>query len=311
MKISIVTTLYKSSPYIVEFYNRLINAIANITTDYEIIFVDDGSPDNSHSVVMELLSIDKNVIVVELSRNFGHHKAMMTGLEYVNGDYVFMIDSDLEEAPELIEDYWEKMCENVKTDVVYGKLLKRNGTFWQKITSGLFYRILNYCSGENMPTGYAFSRLMNKNYVNSLLQFREREMWIGGLWHITGYNQVPVIVQKEYKGVSSYTLRKKIELFLNAITSFSSLPLRLIFHVGLFTTALAIVMIIFFSIRKIIYQDIVSGWTSLIVVILLMSGIIVMCLGIISLYLSKIFIEVKNRPYTIVRSVSKKKSLSE
>lgn len=305
MKISIVTTLYKSSPYVEEFYKRILNSIRKIGVQYEIIFVDDGSPDDSLSVVIELLKNDVNITVVELSRNFGHHKAMMTGLEYANGDYVLMIDSDLEEVPELLETYWEKMSENEDTDVVYGKLSKRKGSLWEKFMGGLFYRLLNFLSGEKMPTDIAFSRLVKKNYMSNLLRFKEREMYIGGLWHIVGFNQVPVYVTKQSKGITSYTLRKKIEMLVNAITSFSSMPLRMIFHTGIFTTFFAIILSIFFLVRKVIYAEIVSGWTSLIVITLLMSGIILSSLGIIAIYMSKIFNEVKNRPYTIVRSVHK------
>jgi len=128
-------------------------------------------------------------------------------------------------------------------------------------------------------------------------------MYIGGLWHMTGFNQIPVNITKHSKGISSYTLRKKIEMLVNAITSFSSMPLRMIFHTGIITTVFAIILSIFFLVRKIIYAEIVSGWTSLIVITLLMSGIILSSLGIIAIYMSKIFNEVKNRPYTIVRSV--------
>jgi len=305
MKISIVTTLYQSSPYIIQFYERITSSIRKIGAQYEIIFVDDGSPDVSLSVANALLKDDLNIIIVQLSRNFGHHKAMMTGLEYADGDYILMIDSDLEEAPELLEVYWKKMNENMDTDVVYGKLSQRNGTLWEKLTSGLFYRLLNFLSGEEMPIDIAFSRLATKNYISNLLRFKEREMYIGGLWHIVGFNQVPVDITKKSKGISSYTLRKKIEMLVNAITAFSSMPLRMIFHAGIATTVFSVILSSYFFSRRLIYAETPSGWTSLIVLLLLMSGIILSSLGIISIYLSKIFNEVKNRPYTIVKSVRK------
>lgn len=303
MKISIVTTLYQSSPYISQFYERITNTVRKIGAEYEIIFVDDGSPDDSLIVAAEFLKDDLNITIVELSRNFGHHKAMMTGLEYADGDYILMIDSDLEEAPELLEVYWKKMNENKDTDVVYGKLSQRNGTLWAKLTSGVFYRLLNFLSGEKMPIDIAFSRLATKNYVSNLLRFKETEMYIGGLWHIVGFNQVPVNITKKSKGISSYTLRKKIEMLVNAITAFSSMPLRMIFHTGIITTVFSIILSTYFFVRKFLYAETPSGWTSLIVLMLLMSGIILSSLGIISIYLSKIFNEVKNRPYTIVKSV--------
>jgi putative glycosyltransferase len=305
MKISIVTTLYQSSPYIIEFYQRITSSICKIGVQYEIIFVDDGSPDDSLSVVSGLLEKDMNITIVELSRNFGHHKAMMTGLEYATGEYVLMIDSDLEEVPELLEVYWEKISENKNIDVVYGKVLQRKGTAWENLTGGLFYHLLNFLSGENMPTDISFSRLATINYISNLLRFKEREMYIGGLWHIAGFNQVPVNITKHSKGITSYTLRRKMEMLLNAVTSFSSMPLRMIFYTGLIMTVFSITLSIFFFLRKLFYAEIISGWTSLIVIVLLMSGIILSSLGIIAIYMSKIFIEVKNRPYTIVRSITK------
>jgi putative glycosyltransferase len=306
MKLSVVTTLYNSSPYIIEFYQRIIASIQIIGAhQYEIIFVDDGSPDDSLKIAANLRQTDKNVTLVELSKNFGQHKAMMTGLGFADGDYILMIDSDLEEIPELLEDYWRAMCENQDVDVVYGKLSQRKCSSWEKLTSGFFYRLLNFLSGEKMPVDIAFSRLASKNYVANLLLFKEREMYIGGLWHIAGFRQVPVNITKHSKGISSYTLRKKMEMLVNAITSFSSMPLRMIFYLGITTTVFALLLSGYFLARKLIYSETLSGWTSLIVLLLLMSGIILSSLGVISIYLSKIFNEVKNRPYTVIRSVMK------
>lgn len=305
MKLSIVTTLYKSGNYIDEFYRRIIVSAERITLrDFEIIIVDDGSPDDSLSRSLSIAKLDSRVTVVELSRNFGHHKAMMTGLAYALGDYVLVIDSDLEEAPELLEVYWNHMNENIDADVVYGKLLKRKGFFWERTTGALFYRIMNLLSGENMPIDYAFSRLMKRNYVNNLLKFEERELWIGGLWFITGFKQIWIEVEKTCKGKSSYTFNRKMALFVNAITSFSVIPLQIIFYVGLLITLFSLAMIVLLSIRKVFYNDTLSGWTSIMVFVSFVSGIIMLSLGVVSIYLSKVYIEVKKRPYTIVKSVS-------
>ena len=301
MKLSIVTTLYKSEAYIEEFYRRICSQASGITDDFEIIVVNDGSPDNSLSVSVGLAKTDKRVKVVDLSRNFGHHKAMMAGLHYVTGNYVFMIDTDLEEAPELLGEYWLRMNESDDIDVVYGQLVKRKGSFFKKITGNMFYRLLNFLSGENMPVDISFSRLMTRKYVESLKLFTEREMYIGGLWHIAGFNQASIPVHKKSRGISSYTLRKKIEMLVNAVTAFSSMPLRMIFVLGSFVTVCSLALSLFFFVRKFFYAEVVSGWTSLIVALLFMSGIIVSSIGIVAIYLSKIFIEVKGRPYVIVK----------
>jgi putative glycosyltransferase len=305
--LSIVSTLYKSAPYLDAFYRRIVAAVATLGVEYELILVDDGSPDDSLAQAIALSERDARVTVVELSRNFGHHKAMMTGLEYAGGDYVLMIDTDLEERPELLLDYWAALQRDPRADVAYGQLEKRKGTWWERTTGGLFYRLLNLLSGERMPVDIAFSRLMTRNYVTNLLRFKEREMYIGGLWHITGFRQIPVVVRKDSKGISSYTLRKKLEMLLNAITAFSSMPLRMIFYLGVFTTLSSLGLTLFFILRRLFLQQVVSGWTSLIVVVLFMSGVIIMSLGVVAIYLSKIFIEVKKRPYTIVRGVHSRK----
>lgn len=144
MKLSIVTTLYYSAPYIEEFYKRIKTSIAKLNiTDYEIIFVDDGSPDNSLEVAKSIIAIDQNVSVIDLSRNFGHHKAIMTGLTHAKGDYIFLIDVDLEEEPELLELFW-KENDNDDVDVVYGIQRKRKGKIFEKISGFQFFIIFNF-----------------------------------------------------------------------------------------------------------------------------------------------------------------------
>jgi len=301
MKLSIVTTVYCSAPYIKEFYDRIVKSAKKITNEFEIIFVNDGSPDHSLEILIKLHENDPRVKIIDLSRNFGHHKAMMAGLSYISGQYVFMIDTDLEEPPELLIGYWNKMQEVGDTDVVYGHLIERKGSYFEKVSGSFFYRILNLLSGENMPVDISFSRLMTRRYTDSLKQFSEREMYIGGLWHIAGFNQVAIPMIKKSRGDSSYTFRKKIEMMVNAVTSFSNMPLRMIFYFGLFEITLAIVLMIFYAVRKLVYVQVLTGWTTLIVFMLFLSGSIVFSIGIVAIYLSKIFIEVKNRPYVIVK----------
>ncbi len=306
MMFSVVTTLYRSSPYIDEFYNRISASLQQITDNYEIIFVNDGSPDNSLEVVLSILQKDERVKVVDLSRNFGHHKAMMTGLFYAKGDYVLMIDTDLEEKPELLLSYWDVLKKQNDVDVVYGIQEQRGGSFMKQFFGKLFYHLLNYMSSENMPTNISFSRLMTKRYVKTLIKFKEREMYIGGLWHIAGYKQISIPIHKSFKGISSYTLNKKLIMVTNAVTSFSNKPLIMIFYLGLIISFFSTLYGFYLIVDKFLFGGIMSGWTSMMVSIWFLSGIIILCLGVTAIYLSKIFIEVKNRPYTIVRHVYKK-----
>ena len=305
MKLSIVTTLYNSSSYIKEFYNRITLEIKTITNDYEIIIVDDGSPDDSLQKSIEIQKKDPKLTIVELSKNSGHHKAMMTGLKYCTGDYILMIDCDLEEKPELLSLYWDNMQKYSENDVVYGLLNKRNTGFVKSLTGHLFYKMLNFLSGENMPVDISFSRLMTKRYVKALSEFEEREMYIGGLWHITGFKQKAIQINKSYKGHSSYTLSKKLSMMINAVTSFSNKPLIFIFYLGTMISLFSFAGGVFLAVRTLFFYQPLSGWTSLIVTTCFMSGIIVLCMGVIAIYLSKIFIETKRRPYAIIKAIYK------
>lgn len=301
MKLSIVTTMYYSAPYIKEFYERTIKAAQKITEDIEIIFVNDGSPDNSLEVAVELFNQDNRVKVVDLSRNFGHHKAMMTGLTYANGDYIFLIDSDLEEEPELLNIFWDEMHNSNDIDVIYGVQEKRKGKLFEKITGNLFYKIFNFFSDIKVPTNLVTCRLMKKNYVKALLSFQEQEIFMCGLWAATGFIQKPLEIKKLHLSPSTYNFRKKVHVFINSLTSFSSKPLMYIFYLGFFISCLSVFAIMYFLIIKFFIGINVSGWASIFISLWFIGGLIIFSIGVIGIYLSKIFMEVKNRPYTIVK----------
>jgi len=301
MKLSIVTTLYQSSLYVDEFYERITKEANKITDDYEIIFVDDGSPDDSLQKAINLYNRDKTVKVIELSRNFGHHKAIMTGLTHAQGDFVFLIDSDLEEEPELLGTFWEELQNSENVDVVYGVQEERKGGWFERWSGDIFWKIINYLSTTDIPNNMITSRLMTKKYNNALIQYKESELFIGGIWADTGFNQKELIVYKKSTSETTYTFRKKISLFINSVTSFSSKPLVYIFNIGLITTSISFLFILKLIFNKIFFDITFEGWTSLIVSVWFFGGLIILLLGIIGIYLSKIFTEVKNRPNTIIR----------
>lgn len=307
MRISIVTSLYCSAPYLSEFYQRMKVAVEKITPDYEIIFVNDGSPDNSIKIVLDLQKNDPKVIVIDLSRNFGHHKALMTGLSHADGDLVFLIDSDLEEEPELLNKFYEHFNNN-ECDVVYGVQVKRKGGWFERISGALYYKLVRWLSDSDMPVNPLIARLMTNSYVNNLLKHQERDISIEGLLYFTGYKQDPVIVKKHSKGKTTYTLRKKMQVFLNTLTSLSNKPLISIFYLGLVICTFSCAYIIDLIVNRILYSDIMSGWTSLIVSIWFLGGLILLSLGTVGFYLSKIAMEVRQRPYTIIKNIYGKKS---
>jgi putative glycosyltransferase len=304
MKLSIVTTLYYSAPYLKEFYARISSEAEKITDDYEIIFVNDGSPDDSSNVVLSLFEKEKDqkVRLIELSRNFGHHKAIITGLKYAKGDLVFLIDCDLEEEPELLGKFYSLMQDS-RPDIVYGVQISRKGAWFEKISGYVFWQLLNWLSSCSIVPNQLTARLMTQEFVASLLLHEEREVFLAGLFDITGFKQMPVKVRKFSKGVTTYTLRKKIALFVNAVTAFSSSPLIFNFYFGLLIIVVSLTTAFYLVVRSIFFGDYLLGWPSLIVSIWLLGGLTIFSLGIIGIYISKVFVETKRRPLTIIREI--------
>jgi putative glycosyltransferase len=302
MELSIVTTMYQSEAYLKEFYSRSRAEARRITDDYEIIFVNDGSPDKSLDVALELYAEDPKVKVIDLSRNFGHHKAAMTGLSHAKGKLVFLIDCDLEEEPELLGRFHRELIES-KADVVYGVQDKRKGGILERVTGHLFFSVFNLLSDYPIPRNIVMARLMTKRYVKSLIQHRDREVFMAGLWAITGYAQIPSVIHKGHRGTSSYTWSKKLAIVANSITSFSSKPLVLISYVGAIISLFAFVAGLYLIVRRLFFQEYLEGWASLIVSIWFLGGLTIFCLGIIGIYVARVFSETKERPYTIIRDV--------
>lgn len=304
MKISVVSTLYHSAAYIDSFVTRVAEAATSICgkDDFEIILVNDGSPDNSLEVSLGLTKKYRWLRVVDLSRNFGHHMAMMTGLKYATGELVFLIDSDLEEEPEWLKIFYSHMLKT-QADVIFGVQEKRKGSAFEQFSGALFYRIFNYITNVKLPENFVTARLMRKEYVDSLLLHEEREVFIAGLWKITGFNQLAYPVTKHHTSQTTYSFSKKISLFVNSITSFSNAPLVAIFYMGLFIFMIAFIYTTFLVINWLFLSRPLTGWTSLMASVWLLGGLIISNIGVVGIYLSKVFSEVKGRPYTIVKKV--------
>ena len=307
-KLSVVTSLYNSAPYLEEFYRRTMAQIGELQCDYEFVLVNDGSPDNVLEVALALAQRDPKVRIVDLSRNFGHHKALMAGLQHSRGDLVFLIDVDLEEPPEVLVPFYKKLKET-SADVVFGVQIKRVAPWFRRVSGDIYYRLHNFLAKAPITANQLVARLMKRTYVDALILHREHLFMIEVLWYVTGFLQVAYPVNKAaFKGVSSYTLAKRLRLFINAITMSSRQPLVFIAYLGLFTTCVCVAYIAFILIQYFFFSVTVSGWTSVIVSTWLLGGVIIFCLGIISIYLSIIFDEVKERPYVIVKRVYEAKN---
>lgn len=306
-KISVVTTLYKSQAFIQDFYQRMTATVRQITDDYEIIFVDDGSPDHSGEYVRQLITQDEKLVLVELSRNFGHHYAAMAGLKQARGELIFLIDSDLEEQPEWLVCFLEHM-KIEELDVIFGVQNDRQGGFLKKFSGELFYKFFNLVSDIKIPENLCTVRLMTKEYVAALVNMQDKNLFMAGNCAWAGFKQHPILVQKKLNPrPSNYNIMKLFGLFLNAITSFTSYPLKIIFFFGLFLSTLSGIIGSMMIMEKLLHPtNTLLGYPSIMVSIWFLGGLIILFVGTIGLYLSKIFVEVKGRPQFIIRKIYKR-----
>lgn len=303
MKLSIVTTLYRSAPYIDEFYTRISAAALIISNDYEIIMVDDGSPDDSLQKSLQIQAVDPHVRVVELSRNFGHHKAILAGLAQASGERVFLLDVDLEEQPEWLSEFWQEM-EVCGSDVVYGVQRERRGSPFRRWSGSLFYRLFNAVSETRIPENVCTIRLMSKNYVDALLQMRDQNLFLAGNLAWIGFHQKTLEVEKGVRAESSYSLPKRLRLFWDGVTSFSSHPLQLVFAVGLFISGGTGLFGMYLFLRKLMSPETtLSGYTSTMLSVWFLGGLNILFIGVVGYYVARIFNEAKGRPQYIVRQV--------
>ena len=306
MKLSVVTTLYKSQGFLEEFLMEIQKALQQIEcSNYELIFVNDGSPDHSLDFLIKKKEIIPQIVIIDLSRNFGHHHAIQAGLEYASGDYIFLIDNDLETPPNVLAEYYKEMMQDSSLDVVYGYQEKRKGNFIEKQTGSIFWILINKMSDTKIPHNILTERLMTKQYVNALLQLQDANIFLGGMMHWVGFNQKGIPVKKGLRGGSgTYSLKRRAELMLQAITSFSGKPLEWLFYFGLAISFGSVVFIIYLIVEKIIQKDEVQlGWTSIVAINVLILGVISTFLGIIGIYIYKIFRQVQGRPNTIIKKI--------
>jgi putative glycosyltransferase len=298
--------MYRSSPFLTEFSRRIQQSVAEITTDYELILVNDGSPDDSLAVALQLQIENPYIQILDLSRNFGHHAAIVAGLELAQGDYVFLIDCDLEEQPEWLPLFKQEM-DQLDADVVFGVQQERVATKTSNFFGSLFWRSLNIMSNVKIPHNPMTCRLMKRTYVDALLSVGDRVLYLAGICAWTGFYQhslqlVKIPRSSEHK--STYNLPKKLFQVVDSFSSFSIAPLSLVFLVGLFIWFASIFYGVYLIAIKILEPEMVlSGFTSLMLSIWFLSGFIIVALGIIGLYIAKIFQEVKRRPIYITKKI--------
>jgi len=297
-KISWIIPCYNEEVVISHTIESILNVVENLK-DYafELIFVDDGSLDNTRSIIKSYSSKDSRVKLIGLSRNFGHQFALQSGLDFCQGAAVIVIDADLQDPPELASEMinlWEQGY-----DVVYGKRVERlSESYFKRATAGIFYRVLNLLSDISIPKDTGDFRLIDRKVVHALKEMPEKARFIRGLISWAGYKQVDISYQrkKRFSGKTKYSMTKMITLALEGITSFSSRPLRLATIAGVISASLSFLGIVYILIVRIFTYSWVEGWATLAMATLLTSGIQLICLGILGEYIGRIYLESKARP---------------
>jgi polyisoprenyl-phosphate glycosyltransferase len=300
---SVVAPIYNEAETLPQFYARIIAVMESLGEPFELVLVNDGSQDSSYRIMRELNQRDPRVRVIDFSRNFGHQMAISAGLEYARGQAVVIIDSDLQDPPEVIPSLIARWREGA--EVVYAQRSHRKGeTIFKRLTARMFYRLLARLTAVNIPRDTGDFRLVDRRVVNALITLREHHRFMRGLSAWVGFRQEAVIYERHerFAGKTKYPLKKMISFSLDAITSFSYIPLRLATSFGFFLAGLSLVGIVVAAILRIVLNVIV-GQTSTLILVLFLGGIQLIFLGIIGEYLGRIYDEVRQRPLFIVREI--------
>jgi len=301
-KISILIPAYNEEAVLTPLYRRLEKlADGNKSYDFEFLFVNDGSRDKTLEIVKDFAKNDHRVAYVNLSRNFGKEVAMIAGLDHVNGDATVIIDADLQDPPELIPEmikYWEEGY-----DDVYARRISRDGETWfKKISSETFYRILQKSTNIPIQVDTGDFRLLNRRCVEALKQFRESQRYTKGMFSWIGYKKKEITYKRDPRaaGETKWNYLKLINLAIDGITSFTTAPLRISSFFGIITSLISFIFILVIIVKTILFGEPVAGYPSLMAVILFLGGVQLVSIGIIGEYIGRIFIETKNRPLYFV-----------
>ena len=302
MKLSVVTTTYNSSGYIKVFIDRLKKTLDKENLNYEIIIVDDGSKDDSVKKIKDIKLSIKNIILIELSRNFGHHPALICGLQHAKGEFIFMLDSDLEEEPELYHQFKEELIKG-DLDLVYGQASSRRGGILERLSGNFYFFFIEHIFGLYQPKNLATIRLMRREYLDAYLLFNEYVIQIGAIAELVGFKKKGIFINKVRLRKTTYSWLMKFQVLVRSITNYSSRPLYLLFYSGIIISFISFSILIYFVFMSFIMESKVPGWLTLVCLSWMGVGITILSNGIIAIYLKTIFVEVKGRPRTIIRRI--------
>lgn len=305
--LSVVVPCYNEEESLSLFYEETLKVLKELDTDYEFVFIDDGSKDKTLDEMMKLAKMDENVTYLSFSRNFGKESGMYAGLNAAKGDYVVMLDADLQHPPVLMKQMMEQLkCGEY--DVAAARRVTRTGdnritTFFART----FYKVINSISEVEMMDGAGDYRMMRRNVVDAILSLSEHNRFSKGIFSWIGYKTFWIEYENvdRVAGTTSWSFTGLVKYAIDGIINFSSAPLYLCGIVGLMMTAIAFFYLIFIVVKYAMYGDPVAGWPTLICIILIIGGIVLLNLGIMGLYIGKTYIETKNRPHYIVSKTNR------
>ena len=299
--ISLVIPVFNEEEVLSELIERLVCSL-KFSENYEIIFVNDGSLDNTFSLLLKAKKDNNNIKIINLSRNFGHQAAFTAGINYAKGDFIIMMDADLQDPPELIPEMYNKMLET-ESDIIYAKRIERNETCFKRIVIRLFHKVFEKLSQNNQGDTGNFC-LMNRKSINAFLSLNEKNRYLPGLRYFIGFKQnfIEYKRQDRQKGKAKMSFWKLIALAFDAIFSFSKLPLRVALILGLIGFLLSLIGMCIVFYKK-ITGDAITGWTSSMLSIFFFGSVQLIFLGILGEYIYRIYKETQNRPIYVIKDI--------
>ena len=303
MKLSIVSPVYKGESMLHALVERIEKSVVSITEDFEIILVNDHSPDESWLKIKEICSKDRKVKGVDLSRNFGQHYAITAGLANASGDWIVVMDCDLQDRPEEIPNLYQKAIEGY--DTVFAQRVERVDGFWKKMSSTLFYKVFAFLTDQQQDKTIANFGIYHRKVVEAILSMGDAIRCFPIMAKWVGFNiaYLPVEHAARAEGKSSYTLKKLFSFAFDNMIAFSNKPLRLMLGFGFMIVAISICTAFYYLIRYFCVGYAVDGFATLVISLWLLSGIIIMLIGMTGIYIGKIFDKVKERPLFIVNQM--------
>lgn len=303
--ISVVSPCYNEQESVAELCRRLSDTCKTLVGDeYEIVLVDDGSADSTRGKISDICKSDSHIIGVFLSRNHGHQLALSAGLQVCRGERIFIIDADLQDPPELLGDMM-RLMDDEGADVVYGKRSERLGeSTFKKLSAAVFYRLLNKLVDVPIPVDTGDFRLMSRRTLAELNRMPEQHRFIRGMVSWIGFRQVPLSYQRQERlgGETKYPLKRMLRFAIDAITGFSTVPLRLATYLG-FVCSIFGLMLLGYTAYSYISGIAIQGWTTLMTVVLVLGSGQLLVLGVIGEYLGRLYIQSKNRPLFVIEEI--------